>query len=123
MSSSRKLQTVSLKSNQLLNKILKSHSSDTVQQRSDIQIEINDTKSNVEKESFVESETNCSEDDLTSIEHTSKTEPSDRKANNKTDTKKSHRKVSCEICGKLVQCYEIKYHLNAHNGWCVEGLF
>lgn len=135
VSSSRELQTVSLKSNRHLNKILKSHSSDAVQQRSEfIKIEFIDTESNVDREPMLEIncseneltqvkteltiETNCSDSDLTQ----SKTDESSAgNANKKTDRKKkySEKKISCEMCGKLIEYKIIDYHLNMHKGLCV----
>lgn len=119
------LQTISLQSDQLLNDILSERSSTAGNESNeivDIEIEFIDTQSGVEKELLEESETNSSVDDATSLQTTLKTEPTERsevKTKVKLGRKKREKKISCEVCGKMVALGNINFHLNVHKGACV----
>lgn len=122
MSSMNDLQTVSLKSERLLNDILNAHSASAGNESNkvkDFKIEFVDTQSNVEKELLEESETNCPVDELPPLETTSKAKRSQVEVNFRKGRKKkfSEKKISCETCGKLVASNFIEFHLNVHKGW------
>lgn len=125
MASMHELQTVSLKSDRLLNNILNNTPSTPAGNESgkvkDFKIEFVDTQSSVEKESVEETGTNYNVDKLAPLETTSKAKRSKVKVNiKKGRTKKfSEKKISCETCGKLVASNFIEFHLNVHKGWCV----
>lgn len=73
----------------------------------DFQIEFIDTQSIVKTESLTETEANC------------KLERSVPKVDHKKGRRKkfSEKKISCEMCGKLVASNFIEFHLNVHKGW------
>lgn len=128
VSSLQKLRTTSLRSNRLLYDVVNSHRSYGINESEDLPIEFIDTQSNVKKELLAESEikTNCSVDELSLLECSFNTELND------TNVKKSRRKrkemgektrkVSCEMCGKLVPIHFIEFHLNLHKGLSIISL-
>lgn len=122
VSSMNELQTVSLKSERLLNDILNKSSSTPGNEADDIEglkIEFIDTQSSVEKELLEQLETSSSSDDSIPLKPTLKTEPtvqSEVKPKTKLVRKKREKKISCEICGKLVASDTINFHLNVHKG-------
>lgn len=99
------LQQLSIKSDQILNNILNSDSSKAV----------NDTDEHLDfKIEFIDAQSNAKEESLS--------EPKEKRSANKKNVKKgtkkkySEKKISCEMCGKLVASNFIEFHLNVHKG-------
>lgn len=117
----KKLQMVSLKSDHLLNNILSSHDwngvdkSNQLSDTKQMQIEFVDAQPDVKNESLVKLEPNSSVDNSTLLQHI-KSEPIDSKKSKEDGKYKYDRKISCEMCGKLVEINRIEFHLNIHKG-------
>lgn len=114
---------MSLESNRLLYEIINAQASllnnddsiSTSEIIKDFEMKFIDPEVHLESESLKESEI---KNRLVAIERDTNEAPEANKSKiKKKKISGAIRKVSCEMCGKLVPTYFIEFHLNLHRGW------